>query len=192
MTKQDGLVYLFMLYTIYILFASRMSWNISNKQHSWVNSASVTSLESWASTTTATSWNAIISTQSNSWFQGTTFLILWVIMGLIIGWLVAKIIYVQNKSNDRKLAVQQSKATTLWYVSEKIAPLLPNFPYSYKDLVFLGKGVDYLCFDGLAEWHVKKIVFLEIKTGKSMLNKNEQLIKSAIDTGKVHWETIRL
>ncbi|MBP6085945.1 hypothetical protein KA478_01915 [Patescibacteria group bacterium] len=25
------------------------------------------------------------------------------------------------------------------YVSEKIAPLLPNFPYDYKDLVFLGK-----------------------------------------------------
>lgn len=59
--------------------------------------------------------------------------------------------YMQYRSKDRKQAVQQSKSTTLGYVSEKIAPLLPNFPYNYKDLVFLGKGVDYICFDGLAE-----------------------------------------
>jgi len=42
--------------------------------------------------------------------------------------------------------------------------MLPNFPYHYKDLVFLGKGIDYLVFDGLSEGNLKEIVFLEIKS----------------------------
>lgn len=98
----------------------------------------------------------------------------------------------QNRSSDRKQSVQQSKATTLGYVSEKIAPLLPNFPYSYKDLVFLGKWVDYICFDGLSTGELKQVVFIEIKTGKSQLNKNESMIKSVIEKGRVKWETVRI
>lgn len=120
------------------------------------------------------------------------FVILWVLLGVLVWWLVATIYFMWKKSTLRKLSVQQSKAVTLWYVSEKIAPLLPQFPYSYKDLVFLGKWVDYICFDWLAEWNVKKVVFIEIKTWKSQLNKNEQEIKSAIDKGRVGRETMRL
>lgn len=51
---------------------------------------------------------------------------------------------------NRKDAVDRSRSVVLGHVHEKIAPLLPHFPYSYKDLVFLGKGVDYLVFDGLS------------------------------------------
>lgn len=98
----------------------------------------------------------------------------------------------QSTAKNRKQAVQQSKSTTLWYVSEKIAPLLPNFPYSYKDLVFLGKWVDYICFDGLSEGELKQVVFIEIKTWKSQLNKNESMIKTIIEKAKVTWETIRI
>lgn len=120
------------------------------------------------------------------------FIVVGIIVGVLVGWLVANIYYMTQKSAVRKQSVQQSKATTLWYVSEKIAPLLPHFPYSYKDLVFLGKGVDYICFDGLSTGDVKQIVFLEIKTGKSQLNKNESMIKSVIEKGKVKWETVRI
>ena len=112
--------------------------------------------------------------------------------GVIIWWLIAKIYYIQHTAKNRKQAVQQSKSTTLWYVSEKIAPLLPDFPYSYKDLVFLGKWVDYICFDGLSEGDIKQVVFIEIKTGKSQINKNESMIKAAIDKGRVKWDLIRL
>lgn len=202
LTTQKGVVYLGMLYGIYILFSSRMSWNTmfwsSGENRSWNLENVVTTGVVWASTwsSQATTWTASQQQIKNaswaSWVQGSWLLIVWVIFGIIIGWLVAKVLYMQNRSADRKLAVQQSKATTLGYVSEKIAPLLPDFPYSYKDLVFLGKGVDYVCFDGLSQWRVKQIVFLEIKTGKSMLNKNELLIKSAIDTKKVYWETVRI
>lgn len=124
--------------------------------------------------------------------QNIGFVIVWIVLGVIVWRLIAKIAYMQNRSSDRKQSVQQSKATTLWYVSEKIAPLLPNFPYSYKDLVFLGKWVDYICFDGLSTGEMKQVVFIEIKTGKSQLNKNESMIKSVIEKGKVKWETVRI
>ena len=124
--------------------------------------------------------------------QNIEFVIVGIFLWVIIWWLIAKIVYMQHRSSDRKQSVQQSKATTLWYVSEKIAPLLPNFPYSYKDLVFLGKWVDYICFDGLSTWDMKQVVFIEIKTGKSQLNKNESMIKSVIEKGRVKWETVRI
>ncbi|HBB03738.1 TPA: hypothetical protein DCZ39_02415 [Patescibacteria group bacterium] len=38
---------------------------------------------------------------------------------------------------QRSDAVMRSRSVVLGHVHEKIAPLLPNFPYSYKDLVFL-------------------------------------------------------
>lgn len=62
----------------------------------------------------------------------------------------------------------------------------------HKDLVFLGKGVDYICFDGLSSGTLREIVFLEIKTGKSTLNANENRIKDAIDKGRVRRETLRM
>jgi len=65
---------------------------------------------------------------------------------------------------QRQNAVDRSRSVVLGHVNEKIAPLLPNFPYHYKDLVFLGKGIDYLVFDGLSQGELKKIVFLEIKS----------------------------
>jgi predicted Holliday junction resolvase-like endonuclease len=39
---------------------------------------------------------------------------------------------------------------------------------------------------------MKQVVFLEIKTGKSQLNKNESLIKNCIEKGRVKWETVRM
>lgn len=113
-------------------------------------------------------------------------------VGLLVWFLFAKIIFYQRVGKQRKKAVAQSRSTTLGYVNEKIAPLLPQFPYNYKDLTFLGKGVDYVVFDGLSEGHVRNVVFLEIKSWKSRLNKNEQLIQDAIQRGKVRYKVRRI
>lgn len=120
------------------------------------------------------------------------YIIIGIIVGVIIGYLMAKMVFWQATRWHRKDAIAKSRATTLGYVSEKIAPLLPNFPYHYKDLVFLGKGVDYIAFDGLSEGQVREIAFIEIKTGTSQLNKNEVMIKSAIDQKRVIWTTVRI
>lgn len=78
----------------------------------------------------------------------------WVILGVIIGcfvgYLLAKIYFLIKMKGHRQDAVDRSRSVVLGHVNEKIAPLLPNFPYHYKDLVFLGKGIDYLVFDGLS------------------------------------------
>lgn len=111
----------------------------------------------------------------------TIYLIIGIIIGISIGYLFAKMAFLIKVKKHRKHAVKQSSSVILGQVNEKIAPLLPNFPYHYKDLTFVGKGIDYIVFDGLAEKSIKQVVFLEIKSGKSQLNANERMIRDAIN-----------
>jgi predicted Holliday junction resolvase-like endonuclease len=77
-------------------------------------------------------------------------------------------------------------------VYEKILPFLPGFPYSPKDMVFIGKGFDYLVLDGLAETgNIREIVFLEVKTGTSKLNGNERAVKDAVCSQRISWKEYR-
>ena len=80
----------------------------------------------------------------------------------------------------------------MWQVNEKIAPILPNFPYNYKDLVFIWKWIDYIVFDGLSTWYLKEIVFLEVKSGVSNLNRNEKMVKNCIQTWKTSYDILRI
>lgn len=118
-------------------------------------------------------------------------LILGIIIGIIVGYLIARIYFFLKIKNQRQDAINRSRNVVLWNVNEKIAPLLPNFPYHYKDLVFLGKGIDYLVFDWLSHGNLEKIVFLEIKTNSSTLNKNETMIKKCIENKKVEYNIYR-
>ena len=120
---------------------------------------------------------------------------IWVWVGIIIwciiGYLIAKIYFLVKIKGHRQNAVQRSRSVVLWNVHEKIAPMLPNFPYQYKDLVFLGKGIDYLVFDGLSEGNLREIIFLEIKSGISQLNRNETMIKNCIQDKKFSYKIRR-
>jgi len=58
---------------------------------------------------------------------------------LILGYLVAKIYFLLYLRKHRKQAVQKSRQVITGQVSEQIAPLLPDFPYHYKDVMFMGK-----------------------------------------------------
>lgn len=124
--------------------------------------------------------------------ETTFFLIWWIGIGLLVGFLFAKIFFYQSVRKARQQAVKQSKATTFGYVSESLAPLAPEFPYHIKDLMFLGKWVDYLVFDGLHEGNLRKIRFLEVKTNTSKLNAREKMIKAAVEQGKVSYEILRI
>lgn len=92
----------------------------------------------------------------------------------------------------KKTAVRGSRNSIMGEVYEKILPALPSFPYSPKDMVFVGKGCDYIIFDGLSHWHLEEIVFLELKSGKSQLNANEKAIKSAIEQKKIRFCEYRI
>ncbi len=119
-------------------------------------------------------------------------LLLGTFAGIIIGYLIAKIYFFIKVKKQRQDAVNRSRNVVMGHVNEKIAPLLPNFPYHYKDLTFLGKGIDYIVFDGLSHGNLQKIVFLEIKSGTSTLNRNETMIKQCIEKGNIEYEIFRL
>jgi len=58
-------------------------------------------------------------------------------------------------------------------------------------MVFIGKGIDYLIFDGLSEGQLREIIFLELKTGKSKQNLNEKMIENCIRQERVRYEIER-
>ena len=114
--------------------------------------------------------------------------ILFLTIWIIIWYLLAKIYFYIKLHKERKKAIQNSKKSIIWEVNEKLAPMLPNFKYKPKDLVFIWKWFDYLVLDWLSEWNLKQIIFLEIKSWKSTLNKNEKQIKQTIENKKVKYE----
>ncbi len=118
-------------------------------------------------------------------------IVIWIVIWVLIWYLVAKLYFMIVIKKQRSDAVTRSRNVVLGHVHEKIAPLLPNFPYSYKDLVFLWKGVDYLVLDGLSKGNLSKIIFLEIKSGVSALNKNEQMVRDCIAQKRVSYEIWR-
>ncbi len=58
-------------------------------------------------------------------------------------------------------------------------------------MTFIGKGIDYIIFDGLSSGNLKEIIFLEIKSGSSTQNNNEKAIEDIIKKGKVRYEVLR-
>ncbi|MBP8016439.1 hypothetical protein KAZ01_00380 [Candidatus Gracilibacteria bacterium] len=114
------------------------------------------------------------------------------VFALMIGFFIGKIIKYKEILSSRMDAVKRSKGVILGEVYEKVIPFLPNFKYSPKDMVFIGKGFDYLVLEGLSEGNLKNIIFLEIKSGKSNLNKNEKMIQKILGEKKVRYEEFRI
>lgn len=124
--------------------------------------------------------------------DNSSIIIIWIIIWLIIWYLIAKIYFQLKIRWQRKNAVERSKHVLIWQVNEKIAPILPWFPYNYKDLVFIWKWIDYIVFDWLSSWYLKEIVFLEIKSWVSNLNRNETMIKNCIESRKISYDILRI
>ncbi len=77
-------------------------------------------------------------------------LVFGILVGFLIGFFLVRLISVSEHRQIKKHAVQSSKNSIMGEVYEKVLPALPNFPYAPKDMVFLGKGCDYIIFDGLS------------------------------------------
>lgn len=108
------------------------------------------------------------------------YLILWIIFWVFIWIIIWKIIKYTTLRDERQKSVKKSKSVIMWEVYEKILPFLPDFPYKPRDMVFVWKGIDYIIFDWLNEWELKEIIFLELKSWTSNLNKNERMIRNTI------------
>jgi predicted Holliday junction resolvase-like endonuclease len=120
-----------------------------------------------------------------------TVLLVGIAIGAIVVVLVVAATLPKYIRGMRKDAVQQSRAVTRGQIYEQLVPYLPGFRFNPKDAQFLGRPVDFVVFDGLDEGDLRRIVFVEVKTGGSKLTTRERLVRDAIRTGRVEWTEIR-
>ena len=134
------------------------------------------------------------------------------IIGLIVAYLFFRArvsVFEERARNDlerwklectneiRKDSVNRSRSTLKGRISEQMAPLLPEFPFSPADARFIGNPIDFVVFDGYTQAKDEKgetisVVLVEVKKGKGRLSREETLIKKAVEEGRVSWRTIFL
>jgi predicted Holliday junction resolvase-like endonuclease len=116
--------------------------------------------------------------------------------GITLGLLIAWIYFLQWKSRYtrtiRQDAIQRSQAVTSGKVHEQLVPYLPGFPYNPKDVRFLGSPVDLVVFDGLAAGRLRRIIFVEVKTGSSALTQRERSVREIVEEREVDWAELRI
>jgi predicted Holliday junction resolvase-like endonuclease len=112
-------------------------------------------------------------------------------IGLLLAWVYFLIWKVRYTTSIREDAVQRSQAVTAGKVHEQLIPYLPGFPFNPKDVRFLGSPIDLVVFDGLAEGQVRRVVFLEVKTGRAGLTSRERSVRDAVQAGEVEWAELR-
>jgi len=94
---------------------------------------------------------------------------------------------IRTDTQERMRAVLKGR------IGEQFAPLLPMFEYEPSDARFIGSPVDYIVFDGYSSKNPQKIVFVEVKTGKThRLTNIEKSIKQLVENKNVEWKTISI
>jgi predicted Holliday junction resolvase-like endonuclease len=91
----------------------------------------------------------------------------------------------------------RSRSVVSGKVQEHLAPLFPEFisQFNPRDAIFLGTPLDFVVFDGLNDGddtEVRRVVFVEVKTGKASLAKRERRVRDAIQAGRVEYQLLRL
>ena len=114
-------------------------------------------------------------------------------IGFAVAWLLFLLWKARHSAAIRSDAVQRSLAVTSGKVHEQLVPYLPEFGFNPKDARFLGSPVDLVVFDGLSDGDVRRVVFLEVKTGRSAaLNRRERQVRDAIEARAVEWAELRV
>jgi predicted Holliday junction resolvase-like endonuclease len=96
----------------------------------------------------------------------------------------------REEKRIREDAITRSTATILGKVGEQLAPLaiMSGYGVSLKEVRFLGSPIDFIAFKGLTDKNPEKIIFFEVKSGKSTaLTPEERAIKELVEQKKVEW-----
>lgn len=117
--------------------------------------------------------------------------IYWILVVVLLILSIYTIIISRKNKNltqqyTKLLSQKKSSEVRLGQISEQIAPFLHNFPYDPQNTKFLGQPIDLISFEP------DKVVFVEVKTGKSKLSQKQKHIKNLIKTGQVYWEEFRI
>jgi len=76
-------------------------------------------------------------------------------------------------------------------IMEKVLPYYKDFNIPLADCRFLAEPIDAIVFDGASKQNIKKLSFLEIKTGDATLNPHQKMVKKAIENKNVRSEIIK-
>lgn len=86
----------------------------------------------------------------------------------------------------------RQRSTIKGGISEIIAPWSIQSVNSVKELSFLGSPIDFVGFKGLDGDGEIVIKFIEVKSGKSRLNKNQRRIRDAVVAKRIEWVEARV
>ena len=92
----------------------------------------------------------------------------------------------QEAEYNKLLGQKKSSEVRVGKIGENMAPFLEDWPYNPNDFRFLGNPIDGIQFNK------DELVFIEIKTGKSVLSKKQRWIKQLVKEGKVSFATFRI
>lgn len=92
-------------------------------------------------------------------------------------------------------SIKRQRSILKGQATEQLAPYI-NSNYNPKDYKFIGDPIDYVIFDGMSEINSKEdeitnIIFMDIKTGKSQLNRVQRAVKKAIEDGRFEFQVYR-
>ena len=118
------------------------------------------------------------------------------LLGVLIGLLVALVAFLAWKGRYTRAvradAIVRSQAVITGRVSEQLLPFFPGFGFNPKDVRFLGSPVDFVVFDGLDDGALRRVVFVEVKTGDAGLSSRERQVRAAVQGRDVEWLELRL
>ena len=92
----------------------------------------------------------------------------------------------------RKDTAARQRSTIKGDISEIIAPWSIQSVNSVKELNFIGSPIDFVGFKGLDGDGEIEIKFIEVKSGKSKLNKNQRRIRDAVIAKRIEWIEVRV
>lgn len=99
---------------------------------------------------------------------------------------------IEKEKEIRQDAIDKSQSVTIGKMTEHIVPYLPGFRFNPSDARFIGSPIDFVVFDGLGDNEVRKIVFVEIKTGASNLSARERSVRNAVLDKNVEWLELKV
>lgn len=101
----------------------------------------------------------------------------------------------EDLDKARKQSVEGSRLTRGGQAAEHLAPFLPGLyeEFNPKDARFIGNPIDFIIFDGLEAGELRRVVFVEVKSGvRDDLSKRQRQVRRVVHRGDVEFEVIGL
>ncbi len=92
----------------------------------------------------------------------------------------------KQRAELKRRSSTSAESSGVGQIVEMLSPSLPGFPLLPSDCRALFKPIDYVGFKGLStSGEVEALVFIEVKSGRQRLSKQQRQIKSVVEQGGV-------